>query len=178
MLQILLPLTELCLFLLLLNFDAFLTGLAFGFAGVRITNAACLLVSGLGALFLGLSMSAGGWLSALLHTELLSRLALVFLLLFTLYLIVKYCGKEGRGQLGGLWRRPARLDNNADKQISPGEAAWLGVALAVDSVGGGLALGMLLPGPWVSAGLSALFCFCLLAGSNRLAYYIVHNLQK
>ena len=115
---------ELCLFLLLLNFDAFLTGLAFGFAGVRITNAACLLVSGLGALFLGLSMSAGGWLSALLHTELLSRLALVFLLLFTLYLIVKYCGKEGRGQLGGLWRRPARLDNNADKQISPGEAAW------------------------------------------------------
>ena len=123
-------------------------------------------------------MSAGGWLSALLHTELLSRLALVFLLLFTLYLIVKYCGKEGRGQLGGLWRRPARLDNNADKQISPGEAAWLGVALAVDSVGGGLALGMLLPGPWVSAGLSALFCFCLLAGSNRLAYYIVHNLQK
>ena len=94
---------ELCLFLLLLNFDAFLTGLAFGFAGVRITNAACLLVSGLGALFLGLSMSAGGWLSALLHTELLSRLALVFLLLFTLYLIVKYCGKEGRGQLGGLW---------------------------------------------------------------------------
>ena len=93
---------ELCLFLLLLNFDAFLTGLAFGFAGVRITNAACLLVSGLGALFLGLSMSAGGWLSALLHTELLSRLALVFLLLFTLYLIVKYCGKEGRGQLGGL----------------------------------------------------------------------------
>ncbi len=169
---------ELCLFLLLLNFDAFLTGLAFGFAGVRITNAACLLVSGLGALFLGLSMSAGGWLSALLHTELLSRLALIFLLLFTLYLIVKYCGKEGRGQLGGLWRRPARLDNNADKQISPGEAAWLGVALAVDSVGGGLALGMLLPGPWVSAGLSALFCFCLLAGSNRLAYYIVHNLQK
>ncbi len=156
---------------------ACLTGLAFGFAGVRITNAACLLVSGLGALFLGLSMSAGGWLSALLHTELLSRLALVFLLLFTLYLIVKYCGKEGRGQLGGLWRRPARLDNNADKQISPGEAAWLGVALAVDSVGG-LALGMLLPGPWVSAGLSALFCFCLLAGSNRLAYYIVHNLQK
>ncbi len=92
-----------------------------------------------------------------------------------MYLIVKYCGKEGRGQLGGLWRRPARLDNNADKQISPGEAAWLGVALAVDSVGGGLALGMLLPGPWVSAGLSALFCFCLLAGSNRLAYYIVRN---
>ncbi len=164
---------ELCLFLLLLNFDAFLTGLAFGFAGVRITNAACLLVSGLGALFLGLAMSAGGWLCGWLQTELLSRLALGFLLLFTLYLIAKYCGKEGRGRLGGLWRRPARLDNNADKQISFGEAAWLGVALAVDSLGGGLALGMLLPGPWVSAALSAVFCFCLLAGANRLAYYIV-----
>ena len=117
---------ELCLFLLLLNFDAFLTGLAFGFAGVRITNAACLLVSGLGALFLGLAMSAGGWLSALLHTELLSRLALVFLLLFTLYLIVKYCGKEGRGQLGGLWRRRGwgRLLLEFVKQCHDGSLLW------------------------------------------------------
>lgn len=169
---------ELCLFLLLLNFDAFLTGLAFGFAGVRITPGACLLVAALSALFLAAAMNVGGWLFSWLHAEWLSRLALVFLLLFTLYLIAKYCGRDSRSGLSGLWRRPDKLDNNADKRISTREAALLGVALALDSLGGGLALGVLLEHVWLYTLLSALFCYFLLAFANRLGCYIVHNLQK
>ena len=169
---------ELCLFLLLLNFDAFLTGLAFGFAGVRVTNGACLLVAALSALFLAAAMGAGGWLFGWLHTELLSKLALVFLLLFTLYLIGKYCGKESRFGLAGLWRRPAAVDNNADKRISLREAAMLGVALAVDSLAGGLALGILVDNLWAYVLLSAIFCYFLLAFANQLGYYVAHNLQK
>lgn len=168
---------ELCLFLLLLNFDAFLTGLAFGFAGVRISNAACLLVAALSALFLAAAMRFGGWLAGWLQFAWLSKLALAFLLLFTLYLIVKYCRGTDNG-LSGLWRRPAALDNNADKCISLKEAAWLGVALALDSLGGGLALGILLTRFWQYMLLSAIFCYALLAFANRLGGYIAHNLQK
>ena len=135
---------ELCLFLLLLNFDAFLTGLAFGFAGVRITSGACLLVAALSAL----------------------------------YLIAKYCGQNSRNGLAGLWRRPEAVDNNADKRITPKEAALLGVALALDSLGGGLALGILLENVWLYTLLSAVFCYILLVFANRLAYYIARNLQK
>ncbi len=169
---------ELCLFLLLLNFDAFLTGLAFGFAGVRITSGACLLVAALSALFLALAMNVGGWLFAWLHAEILSKLALGFLLCFTLYLIAKYCGQNSRNGLAGLWRRPEAVDNNADKRITPKEAALLGVALALDSLGGGLALGILLENVWLYTLLSAVFCYILLAFANRLAYYIARNLQK
>ena len=168
---------ELCLFLLLLNFDAFLTGLAFGFAGVRITSGACLLVAALSALFLALAMNVGGWLFAWLHAEILSKLALGFLLCFTLYLIAKYCGQNSRSGLAGLWRRPDRCAN-FDKRITPKEAALLGVALALDSLGGGLALGILLENVWLYTLLSAVFCYILLAFANRLAYYIAHNLQK
>ncbi len=159
---------ELCLFLLLLNFDAFLTGLAFGFAGVKITNPACLLVAALSALFLAAAMGLGGWLFAWLPTELLSRLALVFLLLFTVYLIAKYCGHGSKSGLNGLWQRPSALDNNADKRISLREAVALGVALALDSLAGGLALGILLDSFWLYAMLSAIFCYYLRALANRL----------
>lgn len=169
---------ELCLFLLLLNFDAFLTGLSFGVAGVKITSPACLLVAVLSALFFAAAMGLGDWLFAWLPTELLSRLALVFLLLFTVYLIAKYCGQGSKSGLSGLWRRPAALDNNADKCISLKEAALLGVALALDSLAGGLALGILLDDFLLYVLLSAIFCYYLLAFANRLGQYIVGNLQK
>ncbi len=169
---------ELFLFLLLLNFDAFLTGLAFGIAGVRITMTACLLISSTTAIFFGCSMLLGTQLLAYFPFNILSKASFLFLLAFTVYLVAKYCGQSSRSSLAGLWRQPANLDNNADKRISAREAAVLGVALALDSLGGGLAFGLLQEAICLYTLLSAICCLVLLISSNLLGQYIINNLAK
>lgn len=168
---------ELCLFLLVLNFDTFLTGLAFGVAGIMMTWGARAVIGACSAGFFGLAMWLGGLLPAVLPLESLQALASLVLLGCTLALVIKYCGRRSRGRLSGLWQRPAGLDSNADKRISPGEAVLLGVALALDTVAGGLAFGILDENALLGALLSGVICFVLLSLSNDLGHYTMRNLR-
>lgn len=166
------------LFLLLLNFDAFLTGMAFGIARVHIKITACCVIAAISALFFGLAMGLGIQIMACFPFEILSKISFLFLMAFTLYLIWKYCSQSSRSSFAGLWRQPEQVDNNADKKISAREAIVLGIALALDSLGGGLAFGLLRENIGVYTMLSGICCMALLFGANRLGQYIINNLTK
>jgi putative Mn2+ efflux pump MntP len=169
---------ELCLFLLVLNFDAFLTGLAFGLVGIHITFAASVLIAGCSGLFFGGGMIFGGILLAILPYEAFHDLSLLFLFLLALFLIAKYCGKESRGRFSGLWRNPEKQDSNADEVISAGEGVALGVAIAMDALVGGLAFGLIGENVPFWSALTALMCYILLVGANALGKFLQKNLRQ
>ena len=104
---------ELFCFLLALNFDCFLCGLALGVTGIRISTLAALLVAGCSAFCFGAAMALGGGLLAWLPVRFLHDLGLALLLLLTLGWIVSFCAKKSERGLAGLWRRPEKLDANA-----------------------------------------------------------------
>jgi putative Mn2+ efflux pump MntP len=169
---------ELCLFLLVLNFDAFLTGLAFGLVGIHITFAASVLIAGCSGLFFGGGMIFGGILLSILPFEAFHDLSLLFLFLLALFLISKYCGKESRGRFSGLWRNPEKQDSNADEVISAGEGVALGVAIALDALVGGLAFGFIGENVPFWASLTALMCYVLLVGANLLGKFLCKNMRN
>lgn len=169
---------ELFCFLLALNFDCFLSGLALGVSGIRISMRASLLVAGCSAFCFGTTMALGEQLLAWLPVEFLHSLGLVLLLLLTLGWIVSFCGKKGGNGISGLWRRPEKLDSNADKTLSAMEAFLLSLALALDNISGGLAFGLLGEKPALWAGMAAAVTFALLAGANMLGRLLVRELKR
>lgn len=169
---------ELFCFLLALNFDCFLSGLALGVSGIRISTRAGLLVAGCSAFCFGVTMALGEQLLTWLPVKFLHSLGLVLLLLLTLGWIVSFCGKRGEGGLSNLWRRPEKLDSNADKTLSAVEAFLLSLALALDNLSGGLAFGLLGEKPALWAGLAAAVTFTLLAGANMLGRLLMRELKR
>lgn len=160
------------LFLLVLNFDALVSGLALGVAGIRVRPAAGGLVAGVSALFFGVALALGGSLAALFPVNLLHKLGLVLLAGLTLLWLGKFCGAN-RGGLAGIWRRPHQLDTNADKYLSLPEAALLALALALDSLSGGLAFGLLGQHILCWTALSGALAWAMFMGANRLGRVVV-----
>lgn len=168
---------KLCLFLLLLNFDCFLSGLAIGVAGIRVKSMAAALVALCSAVFFGCSLWFGESLLSILPVSFMNKLGLFLLILLTLLWIIKFCGK-GRGGVAGIWRRPHNLDANADKHLSPAESLLLAVALALDSLGGGLAFGLLGEHPLFWSLMSAAVTYALFIGANWLGRFVRLGLKK
>lgn len=162
---------KLCLFLLVLNFDAFLSGLALGVAGIRAKAGAAALVALFSAGFFGASLWLGEGLLSFLPVNFLHKVGLVILVLLTLLWIGKFCGKD-RGGFAGMWRTPQNLDVNADKHLSTAEAALLALALALDSLGGGLAFGLLGEKPLLWSGLAAVLTYALFMSANWLGRFV------
>lgn len=167
---------ELFVFLLVLNFDTFLTGLAFGVARIHITWGARLWIAGCSAVFFGFAMWCGGSLTELLPLESLRAPASLLLLVCTLAMVLKYCGQGANSRINDMWQRPSGLDSNADKRLCPQEAVLLGVALALDALIGGLALGMLEGDAALGALLSGMICLGMLAAANDLGLYTMKNM--
>lgn len=158
---------KLGLFLLLLNFDSLLSGLALGLAGIRVRPSAGVLVAGLSAAFFGVTLWLGNGLLTLLPVDLLHKLGLGLLIGLTLLWIGEFCLNR-RGGLSALWRAPRELDVNCDKYLSLPEAAFLALALAVDSLGGGLALGLLGENPLFWSLLSGALAYAMFMGADFL----------
>lgn len=158
---------KLGLFLLLLNFDSLLSGLALGVAGIRVRAAAGALVALFSALFLGTALWLGNGLLGLLPVDLLHKLGLGLLVGLTVLWIGEFCLNK-HGGLVGIWRTPCELDVNSDKYLSLPEAALLAFALAVDSLGGGLALGLLGENPLLWGVFSGVIAYVMFMGANFL----------
>lgn len=158
---------KLGLFLLVLNFDSLLSGLALGVAGIRVRPSAGGLVALFSAAFLGAALWLGNGLLGLLPVDLLHKLGLGLLVGLTLLWIGEFCLNK-HGGLVGIWRTPYELDADCDKYLSLAEAALLAFALAVDSLGGGLALGLLGQNPLFWSMLSGGIAYVMFMGANLL----------
>ena len=167
---------RLCLFLLALNFDCFLSGLALGAAGIRSKPGAAALVAVISAAFFGLSLWLGEGLLVILPVKFLHKIGLAILLLLTLLWIAKFCGK-GHGGMAGIWRAPHNLDVNDDKRLSSAEAVLLAFALALDSLGGGLAFGLLGEKPLLWSLSAGVLTYVLFFGANRLGWFVRRALK-
>ena len=169
---------ELCLFLLVLNIDCFLCGLAIGVAGIKVSRPAACLVAGCSALFFGVSLLMGETLLVLLPFDFLHEIGLGLLLLLIVVWLLKFCGGKSADSVGKFWRRPENLDSNTDKNLSGGEAVLLALALGVDSLGGGLAFGLLGEEPLFWTLLAAVITFVLLFSANKLGRLLLQNLRQ
>lgn len=192
---------ELCVFLLVLNLDTFLTGLSFGVVGIRISGWARLLVGGCSGIFFGIAMFCGERLNEAIPVAALQSMASIVLLVCTLLLVMKYCGlgagerlkkadaynikdikninniKDDKSRLNDIWQRPAKSDSNADKSISLAEALLPGMALALDTLPGGVALGILQEQTFIGAILSGFICWAMLRVANELGLYTSKNIR-
>lgn len=158
---------KLVLFLLVLNFDAFITGLALGVAGISVKPTAGAMVAVVSAAFFAVALWLGNGLLLFLPVDLLHKLGLLLLGILTLLWIVKFC-RQKNGHMAGVWRAPRALDANADKYLSMPEAALLALALALDSLGGGLAFGLLGQNALLWGGAAALLGYVMFMGANLL----------
>lgn len=169
---------ELCLFLLVLNFDCFLCGLALGVAGIKVSRPAACLVAACSALFFGGSLLLGEVLLVLLPLDFLHDIGLALLLLLIVVWLLQFCGGRSADSVGKFWRRPQNLDTNTDKNLSGGEAVLLALALGVDSLGGGLAFGLLGEKPLFWTLLAAVMTYVLLFSANKLGRLLLQNLRQ
>lgn len=169
---------ELCLFLLVLNFDCFLCGLALGVAGIKVSRPAAFLVAACSALFFGGSLLMGEALLVLLPLDFLHDIGLALLLLLILLWLLQFCGGKSADGVGKFWRRPQNLDINTDKSLSGSEAVLLSAALGVDALGGGLAFGLLGEKPLFWTLLAAVMTFGLLFSANKLGRLLLQNLRQ
>lgn len=166
---------KLLLFLLLVNFDVMVAALALGAALIRVKFAASVLVAAVSAAFFGVALVLGGSLAVIFPVDIMHDLGLVLLALLTLLWLKKFCGQE-RGGLAGIWRRPHRLDVNADKFLSLPEALLLAVAVGLDSTSGGLAFGLLGHQNPLWMLLCAAVAWLMFVGGNRLGREICRAL--
>jgi len=147
---------------LAMNMDCFAAGLAYSMAGIRLPVSSRLLMTAAMAATFALAMCLGGGLAELLPAA-FSKYAAAFLLIL-LGLVLLWQARVGKnreaeavvkkdpliwqirlpffGVMIQVLRNPQEGDKNADKTISAWEAIPLGLALAVDSCGVGLAIGV------------------------------------
>ncbi len=147
---------------LAMNMDCFAAGLAYSMAGILLPMSSRLLMTAAMAATFALAIGLGGGLAELLP-EAYGRYMAAFLLIL-LGIVLLWQARAGKNKELGtveekdplIWqirlpffgvmiqilRNPQEGDKNADKTISAWEAIPLGLALAIDSCGVGLAIGV------------------------------------
>lgn len=173
-----------CFFLsLALSADAFATAVSFGADGIRIPRGVCLLTGGICGGLLWLSLLAGRLAMPVLPAS-VGRYAF-FVVLLLLGLLKMVGGREKPAppkprkkqlQLRILRLRlvlqiyliPQAADQDGSRSLSAGEAAWLAVALSLDSLACGLAAEIPLCLHPFAAGCTVLATLCALLAGGRL----------
>lgn len=167
---------ELFVFLWVLHFDSFLTGLIYGLCGLKISKGSCAVAAVVSTAFFAAAIIFGQTLELFLPVGLLTKLAGLMLVCLTVLMVWKYC-KGGYGEkISKIINEPDALDKNHDMQISVGECAMLSLALAIDALGGGMAFGILADHLEFWILLSAVMSFGFLYGANNLGKSLTKKL--
>jgi putative sporulation protein YtaF len=141
-------LIKLLTIVLAVSIDGFGVGITYGMRKMKITLPALLIIMTCSGTIVWLSMSLGQLIRGLISpafTDLLGGLIFIFLGLFVLFTHVKeilgwsYFNRHVFSPFTRLLRHPQQADRDFSGTISSGEALVLGVALAMDAFGAGLA---------------------------------------
>ncbi len=185
------PFWSILLLALVMNIDGFTAGLAYRMAGMDLPLSSRLLMSGASAVILACSMLLGASIANFVPASALHYLPGVLLILMGLFLL--WQAKIKKQEAGGLiWqvrvpffgvmiqilRDPKHCDKNHDQTILGGEALYLGVALAMDSWGIGLALGVDETPVLLAVIMVAVIEFLLLTLSLRVGAYLCKKQRR
>lgn len=157
-------LITLILFAIALNLDSIAVGTAYGVRGIKLPLPSLLIISGMSAGAVALSMAAGGLVANYLSPGTAHRLGGIILFLIGLWILYHSVSEtrkksdireedypktimqiriKNMGIVINVLREPHQADLDRSGEISSGEAILLGAALAVDALGAGFAVSML-----------------------------------
>ncbi|MFZ5645317.1 MAG: sporulation membrane protein YtaF [Bacillota bacterium] len=154
------------LFALALNLDAIAAGVAYGVRGIRVPFISIMIISGMSAGAVILSMTAGSKVADMVSTATAHRIGGIILLIIGLWILYQSLTQrhhkhvvngedellprtvlqiriKNLGIVIKILRDPHQADLDRSGLISPGEAVLLGAALAMDALGAGFAVSML-----------------------------------
>lgn len=175
---------SLLLLALALSLDSFSVGLVYGIRPIRLPLAAILVVGAISGLLVGATMWLGGLLGDLITPAAAQRLGGAILTGVGAWVVYQTLRThlppqpdrstlltirlKALGLVIQILREPAAADTDRSGSISTGEAGFLGLALALDSVGAGFGAALAGFDPVRLPLLVALACSLCLWGGSRL----------
>ena len=181
---------EMAVLIFAVNLDSFITGLAYGLSGIVVSKGARITIALAAGMSFALSMAAGDLLAVILPVRFAQLFSCLILCCFGVYWLwkMKHQSKkqsakkwqegsphpsgmdlvfqlklEFLGVMVQILRQPNQVDYNQDAKITVGEALLLGVALSMDSLGAGLALGVMGCSPGITIAFTVILNFILLS---------------
>jgi putative sporulation protein YtaF len=140
--------------------DGFLAGIAYGVKKIKIPMVSLLVISLASTTAVTVSMLCGQGLAAILDPHIASQLGAVLLVIIGIYFLLQACGEKINaldndydkplltikvntlGIIVQILKKPATADMDCSGEISPREAFFLGLALALDALGAGFGAAM------------------------------------
>lgn len=157
------------LYILSVNLDSIGVGLSYGLRKIHISHAASLICAAISALFFGIALFIGAYLSDILSPRLGRVLGSVLLFLLGCWIILSsLCDIKAEKRFSirplgitiSIMRDPSLCDFDNSSKIDTREAIYLSLALSFDSVAVGLGAGL--------AGISAWYLPILVGASQFL----------
>jgi len=174
------------MFAVALSLDGLAAGMAYGMRQIRVPWSSLLIISLASATTITLSLLGGKGLALILPVHWAERLGGLLLVGVGLWILVQQL-KSGKQQAGSceettlfklrlpglgliiqILREPQQADLDRSGVISPVEALWLGVALALDAFAAGIGLGLTDHNLWQIPLLVGITKFLLVGGGLQL----------
>lgn len=172
------------------NFDNIGVRIAYSIRGIRISTPINLWISVITFIISFFAAYSGSIISGVVSQQLSSVIAMSLLTAIGLWMILEpYLRKENNNtseslqdkkiHFGHVLIDPNKADIDNSKHIDFKEATFLGIALSINNVGGGVSAGMIgLNSFWVGL-LSAVLSFIALWAGNYVAeFFVKWNLSK
>jgi putative sporulation protein YtaF len=165
------------------NLDNISVRIAYSIRGIRISLVKNLWISSITFIFSSLSAFSGSILSKLLNHNITSVLSMFLLIVIGLWIILEpYLNKKKsvsdknseppKNIIYNILIEPESADADNSKDINFKEATFLGIALSLDSIGGGLGAGMIGLNGFLVGFFSALLSFISLFAGNYLTEFL------
>ncbi|MFA5535952.1 MAG: sporulation membrane protein YtaF [Bacillota bacterium] len=160
------------------NLDTVGVRVAYSVKGIRIPLYTNLWITMIAFLFSAVAALFGNQLANLLPGKLVKVISMALLVLIGCWLIIEpyYTGskktEEADGHVLAILADPSKADRDGSKEIDFMEASFLGIALSLNNIGGGVTAGVLGFSWFLVALLSAVFSFLVLQIGNELTYFL------
>lgn len=171
------------------NMDNIGVRIAYSIRGIKITTAKNLWISLITFIISSLAAFSGSEVSKLLSKNIASILSMTLLTLIGLWIIIEpyihkdKAEKEDTSPKGAniyeILINPEKADKDKSNDIDFKEATFLGIALSINNIGGGLSAGMIGLNSFFVGFFSAVISFlALLAGNYITDFFKRWNLEK
>lgn len=170
------------------NFDNVGARIAYSIQGIKISTLTNLWISVITFVISFLAAYSGTMISGSMGKRLSSLIAMVFLVAIGSWMILEpYLkamrrenpSRENSKSIRGILLNPENADMDNSKHIDFKEATFLGIALSINNVGGGLSAGMIGLNSLLVGFLSAVLSFVALWAGNHVAeFFIKRNISK
>lgn len=164
------------------NLDNISVRIAYSIRGVKISVYKNLWISFITFFISSFAAFLGVTMSKVLNNHIASILSMILLISIGLWIILEpYFKKTGNNEIKSniseekticdILRDPESADVDNSKDIDYKEATFLGIALSINNIGGGLSAGMIRLNPFFVGFFSALISFLALWAGNYITYF-------